>query len=93
MGTEWERHGMCELAFNVAGERQGNGMGTAWERHGMCESALSDADSASSLSYTLIPALQQKKITETSIMDLQSPWHKQLVIGTCSDLWATSIAF
>jgi hypothetical protein len=25
----WERHGMCELAFNVAGER-----------HGMCESAF-----------------------------------------------------
>jgi hypothetical protein len=25
-GTAWERHGMCELAFNVAGERHGNGM-------------------------------------------------------------------
>jgi hypothetical protein len=29
MGMAWERHGMCELAFNVAGER-----------HGMCESAF-----------------------------------------------------
>jgi hypothetical protein len=28
-GTAWEWHGMCELAFNVAGER-----------HGMCESTL-----------------------------------------------------
>jgi hypothetical protein len=25
-----ERNGMCELAFNAAGERLGNGMGTAW---------------------------------------------------------------
>jgi hypothetical protein len=25
-----ERHAMCELAFNAAGERHGNGMGTAW---------------------------------------------------------------
>jgi hypothetical protein len=24
--TAWDRHGMCELAFNVAGERHGNGM-------------------------------------------------------------------
>jgi hypothetical protein len=28
-GTAWEWHGMCELAFNAAGER-----------HGMCESSL-----------------------------------------------------
>jgi hypothetical protein len=28
-GTAWERHGMCESAFN-----------TEWERHGMCESAF-----------------------------------------------------
>jgi hypothetical protein len=28
-GTAWERHGMCESAFNMAGER-----------YGMCESAF-----------------------------------------------------
>jgi hypothetical protein len=28
-GTAWEQHGMSELAFNAAGELQGNGMGTA----------------------------------------------------------------
>jgi hypothetical protein len=39
---------MGEVAFNVAGDRQGNGMGTAWERHGMCESALRLPDSMTS---------------------------------------------
>jgi hypothetical protein len=32
----WERHGMCKLAFNVAGEQ-----------HGMCESALTVCDQGS----------------------------------------------
>jgi hypothetical protein len=25
-GTVWEQHGMCELAFNAAGERHGDGI-------------------------------------------------------------------
>jgi hypothetical protein len=25
-GNAWERNGLCELPFNAAGERQGNGM-------------------------------------------------------------------
>jgi hypothetical protein len=42
-GTAWERHGMCESAFNTAGERHGtckSAFNTAGERRGMCESAL-----------------------------------------------------
>jgi hypothetical protein len=39
----WERHGMCESAFNMAGERYGmceSAFNMAGERYGMCESAF-----------------------------------------------------
>jgi hypothetical protein len=40
-GIVWERHGMCESAFNTLGERHGmcESALTAWELHGMCELA------------------------------------------------------